>query len=101
MKTYKNSLSTKTWFHSLSFKLYGGLVLFVLFILTISIFSWRSLLEMVNIQDTLIKENIPELTLSASVVQQSEKLIKTAPLLISSSSKKRADSNQKRNKKRK
>ena len=88
MKTYKNSLSTKTWFHSLSFKLYGGLVLFVLFILTISIFSWRSLLEMVNIQDTLIKENIPELTLSASVVQQSEKLIKTAPLLISSSSKK-------------
>ena len=85
-KTYKNSLSTKNWFQSLSFKLYGGLVLFVLFILAISIFSWRSLLEMVNIQDTLIKENIPELTLSASVVQQSEKLIQTAPQLISSSS---------------
>ena len=84
----KNNLSQKNWFQSLSFKFYGGLALFVLFILTISIFSWRSLLEMVNIQNTLIGENIPELTLSSSVVQQSEKLIQTAPQLISSSSEK-------------
>ena len=92
IKKTKNSnkvhLSKKSWFQSLSFKLYGGLVLFVLFILTISLFSWKSLLEMVEIQNVLIGENIPELALSAGVVQQSEKLIQIAPQLLSSSSEK-------------
>ena len=78
----------KSWLRSLSFKLYAGLILFVLFILAISIFSWRSLLEMVNIQNTLIGENIPELTLSTGVAQQSERLMQMAPQLISSSSEK-------------
>lgn len=91
MKMHKDHLKNifkRNGFQSLSFKLYGGLILFVLFILAISIFSWRSLLEMVDIQNTLIGENIPELTLSTGVAQQSERLIQTAPQLLSSSSEK-------------
>ena len=84
----KAHITKKSWFQSLSFKLYAGLILFVSFILIISLFSWKSLLEMVEIQNVLIGENIPELTLSAGVVQQSEKLIQTAPQLLSSSSRK-------------
>ena len=87
-KDHLKNISKRHWLQSLSFKLYGGLILFVLFILAISIFSWRSLLEMVSIQNTLIGENIPELTLSTGVAQQSERLIQTAPQLLSSSSEK-------------
>ena len=73
-----------SWFQSLSAKLYGGLALFTILILVISIFSWRSLLEVVNVQEILVTENIPELILATSIVQQSERLISLAPQLINS-----------------
>ena len=85
----KQKISIKIkWFQRLSVKLYGGLALFAAFILIISLFNWSSLLEVVNIQKTLVRENFPELALTGSLVQQSEKLIQTAPQLISSSSEK-------------
>ena len=79
------------WFQSLSFKFYGGLVLFVGFILLLSIFSWRSLLEIVNIQKILVTKNIPELALATTIVQQSEHLIQFAPQLMTSASQKEID----------
>ena len=75
------------WLKSLSGKLYGVLVLFFSFILLVSIFSWKSLLEVVDIQKILATKNIPELVLATNIVQQSERLIQSAPQLIASSSK--------------
>lgn len=75
------------WLKSLSGKLYGILILFFTFILIISVFSWKSLLEVVNIQKILATKNIPELVLATNIVQQSERLIQSAPQLIASSNK--------------
>ena len=80
------SKSQITWPKSLSGKLYGVLILFFGFILIISIFSWKSLLEVVDIQKILAEKNIPELVLATKIVQQSERLIQSAPQLIASSS---------------
>ncbi|MDE0091801.1 MAG: HAMP domain-containing protein, partial [Oligoflexia bacterium] len=75
-----------TWPKSLSGKLYGVLVLFFGFILITSLFSWKSLLELVDIQKILAEKNIPELVLATNIIQQSERLIQSAPQLIASSS---------------
>ena len=70
------------WSKSLSGKLYGVLILFFGFILIVSLFSWRSLLQVVDIQKILTEKNIPELVLATNIVQQSERLIKSAPQLV-------------------
>ena len=88
----ENAVEKTYWFQSLSAKFYSGLAFFVTSILIISIFSWRSLLEVVNVQKVLVTENIPELMLSASIVRESEKLISSAPQLINSISEKELDS---------
>ena len=66
----------------ISVKLYGGLVLAVIFILLMSLFHWRSLLGMAGIQRGLVQDNIPALVLMGSLVQESEKLIQSAPQLM-------------------
>ncbi len=66
---------------SLAFRLYGGLVLFVLFILLSSFLSGRSVFRFVDQQKTLMTQNIPELMLIHSIVRQSERLINQAPRL--------------------
>ncbi len=84
---YKSVTKQRYWFQSLSVKLYGGLIVFISCILLISIFSWRSLREVVSVQQTLMTKNVPDLVLLNTIVQQSERLIKSAPQLITSSSK--------------
>ncbi len=86
VKTTKPKKKKRGIMKSLSFKLYGILLLFLSFILIVSLFSWRSLLEVVNIQKILATKNIPELILAGNIVQQSERLLKSAPQLIASPS---------------
>ena len=80
-----NKRAKPVWLKSLSGKLYGVLILFFAFILIVSVFSWKSLLEVVDIQKILATKNIPELVLATNIVQQSERLIQSAPQLIASS----------------
>ena len=75
------------WFQSLAFKFYAVLVVFILFILMVSLVSWRAIVEMAGVQKTLVQENIPEMVLSADIVRQSEKLIQSAPKLLAGSAK--------------
>ena len=86
-KTQYKPMKKSHWFQSLSAKLYGGLVVFISCMLIISIFSWKSLREVVSVQQTLMTKNVPDLVLLNTIVQQSERLIKSAPQLITSSSK--------------
>ncbi len=80
----KNPLA---WPKSLSAKLYGSLILFFSFTLIVSLFSWNTLLKVADTQKILAEQNIPELVLASSIVQQSERLIKSAPQLIAGFSK--------------
>ena len=84
---YKPVTKQRYWFQSLSVKLYGGLIVFISCILIVSVFSWRSLREVVSVQQILMTRNVPDLVLLNTIVQQSERLIKSAPQLITSSSK--------------
>ena len=83
----KNRISRLS-FYSLSFRLYGGLVLFVVFILLTSLVSGRSVLNAALTQKTLLTKNIPDLILVTSIVKQSESLIGMAPKLGSALSEK-------------
>ena len=81
MNTQKKS---QYWFQSLSVKLYGGLALFIGLILILSVFSWSSLREVVNIQTVLIDKSMPKLKALSSIVKSSEKLITGALQLTAS-----------------
>ena len=83
---YKPVTKQRHWFQSLSVKLYGGLIIFISCILIVSFFSWKSLREVVSVQQILMTKNVPDLVLLNTIVQQSERLIKSAPQLITSSS---------------
>ena len=72
----------KSFLQSLSGKFYALLILFFAFIVLVSAFSWKSFLEVVNIQKVLATKNIPDLILAGNIVQQSERLIRSAPRLM-------------------
>ena len=71
---------------SLSAKLYSGLFVFLSLICILSVLNWHSLQQSTEIQHTLMHKNIPALVQLTAVIQQSERLIKSAPNLISASS---------------
>ncbi|MCY4645008.1 MAG: ATP-binding protein [Bacteriovoracales bacterium] len=85
IKTLKN-LKNLRW--NISTKIYLALACFVLLILLASMLGRNSILDMNEVQKTITKERIPELSLAIKMGQKSVALMNMAPKLLASGSEK-------------
>ena len=86
MEPQKQSLKKSTFRWSIGTQLYLIIAIFVLLIFFSGLLGWNSIHEMNDIQKSITKERIPELSLAIKIGQESVALSNLAPKLLTADS---------------